>query len=237
MENLRTASRRHSWGARSCAIVGLSLGLTCCVILPRPVVLPEDDEPVVLILSAALRGPLAEVARHPWIAVNARDGEGWSRWEVMCCPPNTVRNTSINPLSDHGGGGGDVQIHGVIRGNDAEEAMACIEKEARAYPYNNQYRMWPGPNSNTFVDYIVGACGLGTDLPATSIGRDYRGAVSVSTTAGGTGVQFETPVVGLKLGLTEGIEVHLFTLAFGVDFWPPAIIVPVGVGRIGFADR
>ena len=54
-----------------------------------------------------------------------------------------------------------------------------------------------------------------------------------SKTSGGTGVQLESPLVGLRVGLTEGIEVHLFGLALGVDLWPPAIIVPLGPGRIG----
>ena len=52
-----------------------------------------------------------------------------------------------------------------------------------------------------------------------------------------TGVQLETPLVGLKIGLREGIEVHVIGLAFGIDLWPPAIILPLGPGRIGFADR
>ena len=50
-------------------------------------------------------------------------------------------------------------------------------------------------------------------------------------------MQVETPVLGLKLGLKEGVEVLVIGLSIGVDFWPPAIIVPVGPGRIGFADR
>lgn len=48
---------------------------------------------------------------------------------------------------------------------------------------------------------------------------------------------FDSAVVGLKLGLSEGIEVHIWTLALGLDLWPPALIVPVGDGRLGFADR
>jgi hypothetical protein len=30
---------------------------------------------------------------------------------------------------------------------------------------------------------------------------------------------------------------NVIGLSVGIDFWPPAIIVPVGPGRIGFADR
>jgi hypothetical protein len=75
------------------------------------------------------------------------------------------------------------------------------------------------------------------DLPAPSIGKDYRGVFGVSGTSGGTGVQLETPLVGAKVGLTEGIEAHVLGMALGVDVWPPALIVPVEHGRVGFADR
>jgi hypothetical protein len=87
------------------------------------------------------------------------------------------------------------------------------------------------------VDTLLRACDLHADLPASAIGADYRGWLGVSWTSGGTGFQVESPVVGFKLGLTEGVEVHLLGLALGVDLWPPALIVPLGPGRIGFADR
>jgi hypothetical protein len=41
----------------------------------------------------------------------------------------------------------------------------------------------------------------------------------------------------VKIGLKEGLEVHIVGLSFGIDLWPPAIILPLGPGRIGFADR
>ncbi|MEO1272635.1 MAG: DUF3750 domain-containing protein [Myxococcota bacterium] len=222
----------------------VGLGTTVCVsispgcaILQRPVELPTDDGPVVMVMSGALGQPLSDVARHPWIAMREEVGSNWIRYEVMCCEPNTVERHIHDPLDDYGAGGGDVQVHGVIRGEEARDAIACIEREAKRYPYDDYYLVWPGPNSNTFVDYMIRTCDLDTELPATAIGRDYRGPVGVSTTAGGTGVQFESPVVGLKVGLTEGVELHIFTLAIGVDLWPPAIILPVGDGRLGFADR
>jgi hypothetical protein len=95
---------------------------------------------------------------------------------------------------------------------------------------------WPGPNSNTYVDVMMRRCKLRADLPATAIGKDFRGWIGASWTSGGTGFQIETPLVGVKLGLTEGVEVHILALTIGVDWWPPALILPLGGGRIGFAD-
>lgn len=213
-----------------------------CLVAQRPVVEPSGSDAVALVGSAALGGPLVGVARHPWVALRERNGQLWERWEVMCCPDGgehgTVRRTHIDPLDDHGGGGGDVRLHGVWRGRQAERIIACVREAAPRYPYRDEYLVWPGPNSNTFVDYLIRACDLHVELPATAIGRSYRGLlVGASVTAGGTGVQLETALIGAQVGLTEGVELHLLGMAWGVDLWPPALIVPVGPGRIGFDDR
>ncbi len=222
------------------AVVMLCSG---CVVNQRAVEQPKTSSAAVLVGTAALPNPMDGLARHPWISL--RDGEShqWERWEVMCCPDDggemgTVRRSNVGPLVDYGAGGGDVRIHAAYSGEAAERIIACMRENAPRYPYRNQYRAWPGPNSNTFVDYMARECGISVDLPAPSIGKDYRGVVlGVSTTSGGTGVQLETPIIGTKIGLTEGVELHLFGLAWGVDLWPPALIVPVGPGRIGFDDR
>ena len=96
---------------------------------------------------------------------------------------------------------------------------------------------YPGPNSNTFGDRILRKCNLHASLPATSIGKDWRGWIGAGVTSEGTGVQLETPLLGVKIGLKEGIEIHVIGLSIGVDLWPPAIILPLGPGRLGFADR
>jgi hypothetical protein len=204
---------------------------------------PSDgDASTLLVGSAALSEPMASIARHPWIALKVPGEAEWERWEVMCCPTKhrgTVRrSTHYGPLSDHGGGGGDVRIHGIWRGKEADRKIACVRERAPEYPYDDQYLVWPGPNSNTFVDYMLRECDIDVDLPAPAIGKDFRGLIAgVSTPSGGTGVQLETAVVGVKLGVTEGVELHVFGMAFGVDLWPPAFIVPIGPGRLGFEDR
>jgi hypothetical protein len=80
-------------------------------------------------------------------------------------------------------------------------------------------------------------CRLHASLPATSVGKDWRGWFGITRTTEGTGFQIETPFLGLRIGLKEGIEVHVIGLSLGIDVWPPAIILPLGPGRLGFADR
>lgn len=209
------------------AAVLLSAG---CVIAQRPVRVPGGDDAVVLLGSSALGPPLDHLARHPWLAVRKAGQGSWYRWEVGGSPTG-------GPIEDHGGTGGDVRVHAVWRGADAERAIACLEREGPPWLAALRYRAWPGPNSNTFVDVMLRRCGLRASLPATSIGKDYRGAIGVSWTSEGTGFQIETWLVGLRLGLKEGVEVHVLGLALGIDLWPPAIILPLGPGRLGFDDR
>ena len=83
----------------------------------------------------------------------------------------------------------------------------------------------------TFGDVVLRKCKLAASLPSTSVGKEWRGLIGAGITTERTGVQIETPVLGFKIGLKEGIEVHVIGLSIGVDFWPPAIIVPVGPGR------
>jgi hypothetical protein len=40
----------------------------------------------------------------------------------------------------------------------------------------------------------------------------------------------------VKLGLEEGVELHVVGMGLGVHTWPPALSVPVNPGRVGFGD-
>jgi hypothetical protein len=205
--------------------------LAGCVVGARPLAVPEDDEPAVAVLSDALPEAMGGVGRHSWIAVRQRGSREWRRYEVL---GNAGRYYG-DPFE--GDDGDDVRLHGLVHGAEAEPIIACLDRELPRYNEEEDYGFWPGPNCNTFVERMARRCGIHVDLPATAVGRDYRGLVGASVTSRGTGVQVESPLVGVKLGLAEGIELHLFSLALGLDLWPPAIIVPVGPGRIGFDDR
>ena len=113
--------------------------------------------------------------------------------------------------------------------------ISCLPGATRKYG-DPDYWVWPGPNSNTYADAVLRECGIHVDLPPTCVGKDFRSWLGASFTSGGTGFQIESPLVGLRLGLTEGIELHVFALAFGIDFWRPALILPFEDGRLGFAD-
>jgi hypothetical protein len=216
--------------SRALAIVLALLVLGGCVVFAHPKVDPGNDRATVLVLSTRLGGPIRRIARHAYLAVRLKGETQWTIWE--CCSPGS--HGSSNPFVPSFGD--EVLLHAVVRGAKAEKIIACIPGATQKYG-NPGYVFYPGPNSNTYVDAVMRSCDIHAELPSTSVGKDWRGWIGVSWTSGGTGVQFETPLVGLKVGLTEGIELHVLALSFGIDLWPPAIIVPLGDGRLGFGDR
>jgi len=216
---------------RAALVAALALLASGCTIASRELRAPANDQPTVLLISGGLGRPIEKIARHPWFAVREAGATGWRLYEVGRGHGGTFADPFAHPPYL------EPVLHGVWRGAAAERAIACLEREASPWLKQLHYRAWPGPNSNTFGDVMLRRCGLHASLPATAIGKDYRGALGVSWTTEGTGFQIESWLLGLRLGLKEGVEVHVIGLAFGVDLWPPALIVPLGSGRIGFGDR
>jgi hypothetical protein len=195
--------------------------------------MPRPDTPYVAVLSGELPGALREVGRHSWIVANVRDASGAFHQRAYQWLGQAQVTDTDNPYSYFGDG--EVAVHGVISG-DAETItpiVACLERETRAYRDAN-CGCWPGPNSNTFVDGLIRACGLGIELPATAVGKDYRGPIGISGTEARTGVQVETWVGGVKIGAREGVVLDLAGLSLGVHLDPFGLEVPVGAGRFGF---
>jgi len=214
--------------ARWLVLVLLASG---CIVGRRSLAMPGNDETTVALLSGGLSHPMEKIGRHPWFAIRHQGQTLWQTYEVR------GGGEEEDPFHDHPPYL-DPMLHALWRGPEAEQAAACIERVAPGVQKDiADHYSFPGPNSNTFGDVVLRRCKLSAALPATAIGKDWRGIIGASITSERTGVQLETALVGIKIGLKEGFEVHFLGLSFGIDLWPPAIIVPFGPGRIGFEDR
>lgn len=209
----------------------LLLVFTGCIVAKQSLPTQPDDVTTVALLTGGLPHPVDAVGRHTWFAVRKHGDPDWTLYDLDGTH-ETHDPMQHSPYLD-------AIVHAVWRGPDADRAAACIEANHDAIRSNVERHFWlvPGPNCNTYGDRMLRRCGLHASLPATSIGKDWRGWIGGGVTTEGTGLQLETAVVGIKIGLKEGVEVHVLGLSFGVDFWPPAIILPLGPGRLGFADR
>ena len=114
---------------------------------------------------------------------------------------------------------------------------AKIRAAVARYPYkrSGDYAVWPGPNSNSFVAYLLAAIPeTGITLPPTAVGKDWRVDGRVfGLTPSGTGIQLSfAGLLGFTIAWVEGVEVNVLGIVTGIDIRRPAIKLP-GFGRIG----
>jgi hypothetical protein len=120
-----------------------------------------------------------------------------------------------------------------LRGTDAEGVVDRLDAAVARYPYAAQYRVWPGPNSNTFTAFVLRELPeLRADLPPTAIGKDYLGPKTSAAAPSGTGYQLSLlGAAGIMIAAQEGLELNLLGLTFGVDPLDLALKLPM-IGRI-----
>ena len=178
------------------------------------------------------------LAVHTWIATKPENAPrytvhqvvGWRGWgggNVVVSTPD---------LPDRSWYGQPPRLVKELRGPEAERAIPKILEAVSAYPYTHHYRLWPGPNSNTFTAFVARRVPeLGVELPGIAIGKDYLdGGRLFGAAPGGRGFQISLfGLVGVLVGVEEGIELNVLGLVFGIDPLGPAIKLP-GIGRIGF---
>jgi len=170
-------------------------------------------------------------AVHTWIAVKPENAPDYTTYEVTRW--TGLRRRSGRP--DSSWFGSPPELLGTLRGEAAAQAIERIDTLTAAYPYSRpeQYRAWPGPNSNTFVAWIVRELpSLSIQLPALALGKDYLGDRLLAAVPSDTGYQLSAwGILGVMLARREGLEVNLFGLVLGVTP-APAIKWP-GIGEIG----
>ena len=194
----------------------------------------DEPEARVLIMSGRTGGWKGVFAVHSWIVLKPENGSTWRRYDVVGWG-NPVR---INGWAPDGlWYGNKPQVVLDLRGAEAAVAIPKIEAAVKAYRYNHagDYRIWPGPNSNTFVAAVLRSIPeASTVLPANAVGRDFRPYPYVGMTDSGTGFEANLwGLLGVKLGWVEGVELNFMGLVAGLDLRDPAIKLP-GYGRIGW---
>lgn len=202
---------------------------------------PDTDEAIVQVYSARAARWRGAIGVHTWIATKRSDERAYTRLEVIgyrvYWGGGAVRVRTGMP--DGMWFGSPPTLLRELRGDAAVDALIDeLHAAAYSYPYDDTYRVWPGPNSNTFVAHLARRVPeLRLELPANAVGKDYLpGGRFAALTPSGTGVQLSLGgYAGVLAGLEEGVEVNLLGLTAGVDLWPPAIKLP-GIGRIGFPD-
>src|ERR1700756_1327426 len=113
-------------------------------------------------------------AVHSWIVLKPENATSWTRYDVVGWG-QPVRNNGWAPDSHWFGNTPRVLVD--VRGPQATALIPKVQAAIDDYRYNTfgDYRLWPGPNSNTFIATVLRAVPeLGITLPSNAVGKDFR---------------------------------------------------------------
>ncbi len=193
-------------------------------------------ESVVVIKSSRLPSGepwFTQFAQHTWIDVHNKGKNDWVRYEMGRLGSGVIRQ-HIKPAEFYENkryDDRDVRIIKVITRDRAEEAanlLPTVTESLDVY-YKENYRVWPGPNSNTLIRDIGNKIpALATKLHHNAVGKDFvtNGIIDFGITPSGRGLYLDTIITGLEIGAEPEIQLHLLGLTFGFSLFPPSINIP-----------
>ncbi|MDP6353292.1 MAG: DUF3750 domain-containing protein [Alphaproteobacteria bacterium] len=202
----------------------------------------EHPEPLVQVYAARAFSWRGALAVHTWIATKPANAANYTVYEVIGWRARRGHSALAihQEAPDRLWYGNQPEILAELRGTGVDDVIRRLDRAARAYPYRDLYKVWPGPNSNTFTAWIGRAVPeLRLDLPPTAIGKDWldsgRGEVFAAAPSN-TGYQLSLfGLFGILAGLEEGLEINVASLTIGLDPLDLALKLP-GFGRIGGLD-
>jgi hypothetical protein len=221
---LAAAPAASDWRTASREPVGLA---------PDPATTPEAVVQVYGARAVRWRGYFGV---HTWIAVKPSGAAAYTVYEVIGWRLrwNDTALAIHQRAPDGRWFGNEPELLAERRGDGVDALIERIDRAARAYPYGREYRLWPGPNSNTFTAWVARAVPeLELDLPPTAIGKDFLGGRLLATAPSGSGLQLSLyGLLGMLASDVEGVEVNLLGLTFGLNPFSPSVKLPL-LGRLG----
>ena len=200
--------------------------------------LPEEhEEAVIQVYGARTYGWRGVIAVHTWIATKEKGAANYRVHQVVGWRQrrNLPVVVSDYEIPDRYWFGNTPDVYADLRGAEAEAIFDEVIAAIKDYPYDNEYTMWPGPNSNTFTAFVGRQVPqLKLDLPPTAIGKDYLGGAKLlgRTPSGGGGQISLFGVLGILISAEEGLEVNVLSLNFGINPMKLNLRLP-GFGNVG----
>ncbi|MGK7863647.1 DUF3750 domain-containing protein [Falsiroseomonas sp. E2-1-a4] len=194
----------------------------------------QQPEAVVRVFAAPTVRWRGIFAVHSWVVIKPEGADAYTRYDYTAWG-DPIR---VNGFEADGRWFGRApQLVFAADGPDAAAMIPRMQAAIAEYAWRNRgdYRVWPGPNSNTFVAAVLDAVpGVQATLPPNAIGKDFPHDGSwLRWTGSGTGVRLTLGgYAGLTLGWVEGVEVNILGAVAGLDLRRPALKLP-GLGRLG----
>lgn len=155
---------RGSWYEASRASAGIA---------PDPEATPEA---VLQVYGADAWGWRGWFAIHTWISVKRKNEEHYTVYDVVGW--RGTQGSGVvgirRDIPDRYWYGARPKLLKEHRGESAESLIDAVDAAAHLYPWKKTYKVFPGPNSNTFVAWIgLLVPELELDLPLSAIGAGY----------------------------------------------------------------
>lgn len=208
-------------------------------IAPKP---EELNESIYQIYTARAFSWRGYFAIHPWISWKKKTEPKYTVAQVTAWGLHSENHSSVSikqDIPDRYWFGSEPTLIFEVRGEKADQMIDQALELIKNYRYSDRYTIWPGPNSNTFVEYIIRYTpGATVELPPHAIGKDYLTNSNIfALSPSGTGVQLSLfGVFGFTVGAAEGLELNILGLTFGIDFLRPSLKIPF-YGRLGMNDK
>lgn len=182
----------------------------------------------VMILSSRTGRWKSIFAEHMSIVMKPEGSSKWTRYDVVGWG-NPVRTDAY--AADALWYGNTPRVVYRLQGEAAAGLIPQIEASIGQYPFQKRgsYTIWPGPNSNTFVSWVVRHTpGFAAELPPVAVGKDWLGSgFNVGNAPSKSGWTVSAyGVVGVTLAWEEGLELHVLGSTIGIDVNDFAIKLP-----------
>jgi len=173
----------------------------------------------VMVLSSRTGRWKGIFAEHMSIVMKLAGDTSWTRYDVVGWGMPVRENAY--PADAFWYGNSPRVIH-ELEGEAAERLIPAIRASIRKYPYSasGSYLIWPGPNSNTFVSWVVRHTdGFAAELSPVAVGKDYLGpGLQFARAPSETGYTVSlNGYVGATLAYAEGFELHIAGGTIGID--------------------
>jgi hypothetical protein len=132
---------------------------------------------VLQVYSATTWGWRGWFAVHTWIAAKHTGELSYTVYEVIGWRQNSGLPVMRieKDLPDRYWFGEKPRLLKEHRGEGVDGLITAVDTAARAYPWQNTYKAFPGPNSNTFTAWVARQIpSLNLQLPFFAIGSGYR---------------------------------------------------------------
>jgi Protein of unknown function (DUF3750) len=196
-----------------------------------------STEAEVIILASRTGRWKGIFSEHMSLVLKPAGATQWTRYDVVGWDQPVRKDAYV---ADAFWYGNTPRVIYDVKGDNAAALIPAIETSISKYPYSarGSYTIVPGPNSNTFVSWVVRHTeGFDAELSSVAVGKDYLGP-GFQTARAPSDSGYTVSVDGylaLTIAREEGIELGLIGSTIGIDFNDLAVKLPA-LGKLSLID-